>query len=105
MADTDKTNEQRIRELAELRHRILELEASEIERKQSEEEIKKRQKYLEAVLHDAPDAIVTLDASHHVLEWNPGAEKMRQKPIPKRCCQDKIYLPPKLFATERMALL
>jgi len=76
MADTDKTNEQRIRELAELRHRILELEASEIERKQSEEEIKKRQKYLEAVLHDAPDAIVTLDASHHVLEWNPGAEKI-----------------------------
>lgn len=76
MTDRDKTNEQLIRELAELRHRIVELEASEIERKQSEEEIKKRQKYLEAVLHDAPDAIITLDASHHVLEWNPGAEKI-----------------------------
>jgi len=76
MADGDKTREQLINELAELRHRIVELEALGIERKRSEEEIKKRQEYLEAVLHEAPDAIVTLDASHHILEWNPGAEQI-----------------------------
>ena len=76
MADRDKTKVQLVDELAELRHRIVELEALEIERKQSEEESKKRQKYLEAVLHEAPDAIVALDASHHILEWNPGAEKI-----------------------------
>jgi len=46
------------------------------ERKRSEEELKARQTYLESVLHSAPDAIVTLDASHHVLEWNIGAEQI-----------------------------
>ena len=46
------------------------------DRKQAEQEIEKRQKYLESVLRDAPDAIVTLDASHHILEWNPGAERL-----------------------------
>jgi len=28
------------------------------------------------VLYSAPDAIVTLDASHHILEWNIGAEQI-----------------------------
>lgn len=46
------------------------------ERKRSEEELKTRQTYLESVLHSAPDAIVTLDASHRVLEWNIGAEQI-----------------------------
>ncbi|MFZ0449001.1 MAG: PAS domain S-box protein [Desulfatiglandaceae bacterium] len=76
MPDRDKTKEQLISELGELRHRIVEMETLEIEGKRSEEEIKKRQKYLEAVLHAALDAIVTLDASHHILEWNPGAEQI-----------------------------
>jgi two-component system cell cycle sensor histidine kinase/response regulator CckA len=76
MPDKEKTKEQLISELAELRHRIVELEALGIERKQSEEESRKRQEYLEAVLREAPDAIITLDASHHILEWNPGAEQI-----------------------------
>ena len=46
------------------------------ERKRAEEEIEKRQQYLESVLHDAPDAIVTVDSSHHIIEWNLGAEKI-----------------------------
>jgi two-component system cell cycle sensor histidine kinase/response regulator CckA len=46
------------------------------ERKRSEEEVKKRQTYFESVLYSAPDAIVTLDASHRVLEWNIGAEQI-----------------------------
>jgi PAS domain S-box-containing protein len=46
------------------------------ERKRSEEELKTRQTYLESVLYSAPDAIVTLDASHLVLEWNIGAEQI-----------------------------
>jgi PAS domain S-box-containing protein len=76
MTDRDKTREQLMSELAELHHRVVELEALEIERKRSEGEIKKRQKYLEAVLHEAPDAIITLNGSHHILEWNPGAEQI-----------------------------
>jgi two-component system cell cycle sensor histidine kinase/response regulator CckA len=46
------------------------------ERKQAEMEAQKRQVYLESVLHNAPEAIVTLDASNLVLEWNPGAEQI-----------------------------
>jgi PAS domain S-box-containing protein len=46
------------------------------EHKRMEEEIKKRKKYLESVVRHAPDAIVTLDARHHIIEWNPGAEQI-----------------------------
>jgi PAS domain S-box-containing protein len=46
------------------------------EHKRAEEELKTRQIYLESVLYSAPDAIVTLDPSHHVLEWNIGAEQI-----------------------------
>jgi len=46
------------------------------ERKQAEKEIERRQRYLESVLHNAPDAIVALDASHRIREWNPGAEQI-----------------------------
>ncbi|MFO7784769.1 MAG: PAS domain S-box protein [Thermodesulfobacteriota bacterium] len=45
-------------------------------RKRNEEEIEKRLKYLEAVLRDAPDAIITLDADHRIQEWNPAAEEI-----------------------------
>ncbi|MCK5004582.1 MAG: PAS domain S-box protein, partial [Candidatus Aminicenantes bacterium] len=36
----------------------------------------KRQKLLESFLNNIPEAIVLLDSSHHIVEWNPGAEKM-----------------------------
>jgi PAS domain S-box-containing protein len=32
--------------------------------------------YLERVLAAAPDAIVTMDRNHRIIEWNPGAEKL-----------------------------
>ena len=40
------------------------------------EEIEKRRLYLERVLACAPDAIITLDGQHNILEWNPGAERL-----------------------------
>ena len=46
------------------------------ERVQAEREIEERRLYLEGVLGAAPDAIVTLDARHRIVEWNPGAEKL-----------------------------
>ncbi len=46
------------------------------DRKSAQEEIIKRQLYLESVLYHAPDAIITLDARHRVVDWNPGAEKI-----------------------------
>ena len=43
---------------------------------ESREELNKRKIFLESVLYHAPDAIITLDAEHHILDWNPGAEKI-----------------------------
>jgi PAS domain S-box-containing protein len=40
------------------------------------EEIEERRLYLEGVLGATPDAIVTLDARHRIVEWNPGAERL-----------------------------
>lgn len=44
--------------------------------KEAERERVKRRQFLEAVLEYAPDAIVTLDEKHHVIDWNPGAVRM-----------------------------
>lgn len=44
--------------------------------KQAEKQMEERRVYLESVLACAPDAIVTTDAQHRVLEWNQGAEKL-----------------------------
>ncbi len=46
------------------------------DRKRVEREIRERQVYLEGVLKAVPDAIVTLDAQHRIVEWNAGAEKL-----------------------------
>jgi PAS domain S-box-containing protein len=51
--------------------RVLE-ETAECKRR--EQQSKERHLYLERLLACAPDAIVTLDAHHRILEWNPGAE-------------------------------
>ncbi len=45
-------------------------------RERAERELEERREYLETVLASAPDAIITLDAKHHVVEWNSGAEKL-----------------------------
>ena len=44
--------------------------------RQAQEEIRQRRQFLESVLYHAPDAIVTLDKRHRVIDWNPGAVKM-----------------------------
>jgi len=36
-------------------------------------DIERRQKYLESILNAIPEAIVTLDSSCKIVEWNPGA--------------------------------
>ncbi len=45
-------------------------------RKEIEKESEKHRKFIESVLYSAPDAIVTLDEKHRVLDWNPGAERL-----------------------------
>ena len=56
--------------------RIIGIAEDITERRHTELETRRRQKFLESVLFHAPDAIVTLDARHHVLDWNPGAQKI-----------------------------
>jgi PAS domain S-box-containing protein len=46
------------------------------QRRQLEQELKERRLYLEAVLGSAPDAIVTLDTAHRIVDWNQGAERL-----------------------------
>jgi PAS domain S-box-containing protein len=46
------------------------------ERKRAQHEVEERRLYLEGVLGAAPDAIVTLDARHQIVEWNAGAERL-----------------------------
>ena len=46
------------------------------EHRRLEREIEERRSYLESILANAPDAIVTMDAQHHIIEWNPGAERL-----------------------------
>ena len=59
MNDKTKTNEQLIQELVELRQRVLELEATEAERKQAEEALRESEKRLQAIL-DNSTAVVYL---------------------------------------------
>jgi diguanylate cyclase (GGDEF)-like protein/PAS domain S-box-containing protein len=46
------------------------------ERKQALRQNMKRRRYLESLLNATPDAIVTLDAEHRIVEWNPGAQQL-----------------------------
>jgi two-component system cell cycle sensor histidine kinase/response regulator CckA len=46
------------------------------ERRRAEQAVAERQRYLEGVLASAPDAIVTLDAQHRIVEWNQGAQRL-----------------------------
>ena len=45
-------------------------------RNKAREENLKRQQYLESVLYHAPDAVITLDSKHRVVDWNRGAVNM-----------------------------
>ena len=42
----------------------------------SEGDNEKRLLYLESILAAVPDAVITLDSEHRVVEWNPGAQRI-----------------------------
>jgi PAS domain S-box-containing protein len=46
------------------------------EQRRLEAENEERRLYLEGILESAPDAIITLDMNHRVVEWNPGAVEL-----------------------------
>jgi len=60
----------------ELEQRVWALETEKQKNTRIEQGSVKRQEYLESVFHNAPSAIITLDPSHCVIDWNPGAQKI-----------------------------
>jgi PAS domain S-box-containing protein len=78
MKDKDKTKEQLINELLEMRQRTAELEASETRRKRAEEALQEREAQLQAVFEAAGNiSFVTMDLTGtepHILDFSPGAE-------------------------------
>lgn len=46
------------------------------DRMRKERELHERRLYLEAILNAVPDAIITLDTDHRVVEWNIGATRL-----------------------------
>jgi PAS domain S-box-containing protein len=80
MKDKDKTKEQLINELVEMRQRTAELEASETGRKRAEEALQEREAHLQAVFEAAGNiSFVTMDLTGtepHILDFSPGAERI-----------------------------
>jgi PAS domain S-box-containing protein len=61
MKDEEKTKEQLIKELAEMRQRVAELEASEAERKRAEEALKESEERYRAFVHATSDMVFVKD--------------------------------------------
>jgi PAS domain S-box-containing protein len=74
MKDNDKTKGELIAELAELRHRIGELETCEVERKRAQEETHKLTRHLESVIDNANVLFDAIDREGNVLLWNRATE-------------------------------
>ena len=45
-------------------------------KKSIELDVEKRKRFLESFLHTIPEAIITLEPSNRIVDWNPGAEKL-----------------------------
>jgi diguanylate cyclase (GGDEF)-like protein/PAS domain S-box-containing protein len=70
MRDKDKTQEQLIKEVTELRQRIIELERVETERKQAERALRESEEELEAIFNEVRDGIVLLDLTGKIIKIN-----------------------------------
>ena len=66
MSTSDKTKEQLISELAELRQQTSKLEQSETEHKRVEEELRKTKEYLDNVIESSLDCILVTDSEGHI---------------------------------------
>ncbi|MBW2039217.1 MAG: PAS domain S-box protein [Deltaproteobacteria bacterium] len=77
MKDKDKTKEQLINELVEMRQRVAELERAETEHKQEEEELRETNIFLSNILDSSSFiSIISTDLERNVLFWNKGAENI-----------------------------
>ncbi|MGA2586254.1 MAG: two-component regulator propeller domain-containing protein [Candidatus Aminicenantales bacterium] len=79
-----------------VRERTSELQEQIAVRKNAETEIERRQKYLEGILFNSPNAVVTTDRNSLITEWSPGAEKIfdwRREEVLGRNIDDIVIRP------------
>jgi len=74
MRDEDKTKEQFIDELGELRQQISELRASQTERDQFRTDLKVAQKYAQDIIDSSIDMIIAVDKNRRIIEFNEAAQ-------------------------------
>jgi len=75
VSDNNKTNEQLLSELADMRRRITELEALDSVRRKTEDVLKETEERLKALFELAPDAYYLSDLKGTFIDGNKGAEE------------------------------
>jgi len=76
MKDADKTREQLINELAEMRLKITKFKELETGLKKTKEKLEHQKRHLESLIKYSSLAIVTLDDKHTIISCNRDFEKL-----------------------------
>jgi PAS domain-containing protein/DNA-binding CsgD family transcriptional regulator len=76
MNDADKTKEQLIEELNEVRRRVAELEKADAQKKRAEEQLRESERRLSDIIDFLPDATFVIDRKGMVIAWNRAIEEM-----------------------------
>jgi PAS domain S-box-containing protein len=80
MNDQEKTQEQLINELTEMRQRIAELETAETERGRAEEALRGNKGLYSNIIESMSDGIMALDSDFHYTHWNHAMERISKVP-------------------------
>jgi PAS domain S-box-containing protein len=76
MEDQDKTKEQLVDELVELRQYVAKLEASEAKRKRAEEALRRERDFAEGLIETAQVIVLVLNTEGRIIRFNPHMEEI-----------------------------
>jgi PAS domain S-box-containing protein len=74
MKEQDKTREELIRELSELRQRVAQLETAEAERERVEQALSASEEYTRNIIDSSLDMIIACDTDRRIIEFNRAAQ-------------------------------